>query len=324
MRSINALPLEPAFRPIPLEVRHLRLMIAIVEEGGLTRAGERLNLTQSALSHQLKQIEGSLGVALFTRIKKRLVLTEAGAELVERSRRILADIAELESDLRERAAGHRGKLRMATHCYTCYEWLPPLLKRFYRSHPNVDVEIVADATADPVDALQKGQIDLAIVSSPVKEPGIETFDLFSDELLLLVPPGHRLAGKAHVTAKDFAREHLLAYSPPSDNLFYQQYLAAPASTPASVTVIRLTEAILSMVRAGLGVTVAARWAVADDLRSGRLIGLRIGPEGFYRQWRAAVRRSQHRGIPAYVADFLELVAESAAPARFAERQQARL
>jgi LysR family transcriptional regulator, regulator for metE and metH len=321
MRSIDAVDDVPAFRPVPLEVRHLRLMVGIVDEGGLTRAAERLNLTQSALSHQLKQIEESLGITLFTRVKKRLVLTDAGEEVVQRARRILADITDLETDLRERASGRRGKLRMATECYTCYEWLPPLLKRFYRSHPNIDVEIVADATSDPLSALRKGDIDLAILTSAVTSPDIETFDLFSDELLLVLAPNHRLAGRSHVTAKDFTGEHLLLYSPPAENFFYAQYLARSNAAPQSITVIKLTEAILSMVRAGLGVTVAARWAVADELRAGRIAGVRIGADGFYRSWQGAVRASQRQTVPAYVSDFLDLVAESAAPVRFADRQQ---
>src|SRR5215207_9086071 len=121
MRSIPAIDELTSFRPLPLEIRHLRLVVAITDEGNLTRAGERLNLTQSALSHQLKQIESSLGVLLFTRTKKRLVLTEAGEELVRRARCILTEIADLERDLGERASGRRGRLRLATQCYTCYE-----------------------------------------------------------------------------------------------------------------------------------------------------------------------------------------------------------
>jgi LysR family transcriptional regulator for metE and metH len=292
-----------------------------VEEGSLTRAGERLNLTQSALSHQLKQIENSLGVTLFTRMKKRLILTEAGEELAKRARCILTAIADLEHDLRERASGHRGRLRLATQCYTCYEWLPPLLKRFYRSHPNVDVQIVADATSNPLDALRKGEIDLAIVSCPAAEVDVQWFDLFRDEMLLIVPTGHRLASRPYVTAADFTREHLIAYSPPSENYFYRQYLARSAAPPENFTVIKLTEAILAMVRGGLGVTVASRWAVADELRSGRIAGIRIGPDGFYREWRAAVRAS-NRSLSTALSDFIHLVSDSAAPARFTERQQA--
>lgn len=316
MRSITAVKEPVPFRPLPLEVRHLRLVVAIVEEGSLTRAGERLNLTQSALSHQLRQIEDSLGVSLFTRTKKRLVLTDAGEELTARARRILTDIADLETDLRQRASGRRGKLRLATQCYTCYEWLPPLLKRFYRSHPDIDVEIVADATHDPLDALRNGQIDLAIVSCPTDDANVEVFPLFRDELLLLVAPSNPLARKSHVTPKDFTDEHLILYSPPSENHFYRSYLARTAAPPENVSVIKLTEAILSMVRAGLGVTVAARWAVADEIRSGRVAAVRIGPDGFYREWSAALRTSS-RHVPEFMSDFLDLISGTAAPARFA-------
>jgi LysR family transcriptional regulator, regulator for metE and metH len=322
MRAIANDDAAAAFRPLPLEIRHLRLVVAVVEEGGLTRAGERLNLTQSALSHQLRQIEESLGVSLFTRAKKRMVLTDAGEELVQKARQILAEMSDLESNLRDRALGRRGTLRLATHCYTCYEWLPPLLKRFYRSHPNVDVQITADATADPLAALCKGQIDLAILSGDVEEPNVDTFELFTDELLLLVAPTHPLAAKKYVTHADFAGEHLLLYSPPAENHFYRHYLAHAAAPPQNVTVIKLTEAILSMVRAGLGVTVAAHWAVADELRTGRLAGVRISKEGFHRQWRAAVRTSQRRMVRDYIADFIDLVSEASAPVRFAERLQA--
>jgi LysR family transcriptional regulator for metE and metH len=316
MRSI--VPDEPPFQPIPIEVRHLRLVTAIVDEGSLTRAGERLHLTQSALSHQLKQIEQSLGVQLFIRDRKRLVVTPAGQELIDRARRILADIAGLESELRERAAGRRGTLRLATHCYTCYEWLPPLLKRFRRSHPDVDVQIVADATDDPISALRRGEIDLAIVTSPFDGSNVHATPLFRDELLLVVPPNHRLAGRAHVTARDFAGEHLLLYSPPTENFFYRNYLAGSAAAPPEVTVIRLTEAVLSMVRASLGVTVAARWAVEHELRSGRLVGVRIGAGGFFREWSAAFRVPQH-SLPTYFTSFVDLVSQAAGPVRFAGR-----
>jgi LysR family transcriptional regulator for metE and metH len=320
MPSMNRSEPESLFRPLPLEVRHLRLVVAVVEEGGLTRAGERLNLTQSALSHQLKQIETSLGVSLFTRVKMRLVLTESGAELVERARGILSDISDLESDLRERATGRRGSLRLATQCYTCYEWLPPLLKRFYRLYPNVDVQIVADATSDPVEALREGRIDLAILSSRADEAAFESIELFSDEMLLLVSPDHPLASKPYVTPSDFKDQTLLSYSPPSDSYFYQMYLAHSPQAPQTVTVIKLTEAILSMVRAGLGVNVAARWAVADDLREGRIAGVRIGSKGFFRTWYAALRRTPRRERPPYVGAFLDLIGSASAPVRFAERQ----
>lgn len=304
-------------RPAPVDTRSLRLVLAIVDEGGLTQAARRLNLTQSALSHQLKQVEGALGVALFLRQRRKMVLTDAGQRLLERARPIVADLDALGEELRDHAAGARGRLRIATECYTCYEWLPPVLLRFHRRHPGIDVGIVAEATGDPVAALERGDIDLAIITRGYESPAIETLDLFQDELLLVVPPDHPLAARRYVRPRDLERERLLLYTPPSENFFYRDFFSA-AQRPGRVEVVRLTEAILSMVRAGLGVTVAAAWAIAPQLASGKLVGVRIGARGYRRDWKAAVRRSPHPR-PARIEDFVRLVAATVKPARFAAR-----
>ena len=303
------------FRPAPLDARHLRLVLAIVDEGGLTRAGERLNVTQSALSHSLRQIETSLGVPLFVRARKRLVLTPAGEELVARSRAILADLDSLEDDLRRRAAGWRGTLRLATECFTCYEWLPPLLKRFGRRHANVDVRIVAEATHEPVKALAAGELDMAIVMHDPQHASLTKHPLFEDEMLLIVAPDHRLAERPFVRASDFENERLLLYGEPEESFFYRNFFARSSKKPARIDSIRLTEAILAMVKAGLGVTVAAKWAMSPELASGRLTGVRLGPEGFHRTWSAVTRAN----VPRYVTEFVDLMASSAMPARFSAR-----
>lgn len=306
------------FRPMALDSRHLRLILTIVDEGGLTRASERLNVTQSALSHQLKQIENSLGLQLFMRVRKRLVLTEAGRELVDGARQIVTDIASLEENLRRRATGWRGSLRISTECYTAYEWLPPLLKRFRRKHPNIDVNIVPRATDNPVNALLNGEIDLAIITDVHAASGLSVHSLFRDELLLLVPPGHRLASKEFARPSDLESERMILYTPKAENFFYRQFFARSAKSP-EVTVVKLTEAILSMVRAGLGIGVGARWAISEELTSGRLVGVRLGAEGFQRDWLAATVDRRGRPEPAYVTDFVNLIAEAAIPSRFAAR-----
>lgn len=304
-------------RPAPVDTRHLRLVLAIVDEGGLTRAARRLNLTQSALSHQLKQAEGALGVALFLRRNRSMVLTDAGERLLEQARRIVADLDALGEEMRDHATGARGRLRIATECYTCYEWLPPVLQRFHRRHPGIDVGIVAEATSDPVAALDRGDIDLAIITRGHESPAIETLDLFRDELLLVVPPDHRLATRPFVRPKDLERERLILYTPPSENFFYRDFFS-DTHRPGRVDVVKLTEAILSMVRAGLGVTVAAAWAIAPQLATGKLVGVRVGARGYRRDWKAAVRRSP-KTRPARLEDFVRLVAATVTPARFAAR-----
>ena len=108
-----------------VEVRHLRLVAAIADSGSLTRAGDRLHLTQSALSHQLRDIESRLGAALFLRVGKRLVLTPAGERLLASARDVLDRLQQTELEIRELGKERGGVLRLTTECYTCYHWLPP-------------------------------------------------------------------------------------------------------------------------------------------------------------------------------------------------------
>ena len=110
-----------------LEIRHLRLVAAVADVGSLTRAGDRLHLTQSALSHQLRDIEARLGAALFLRVGKRLVLTPAGERLLASASDVLERLEQAEQDIREMGRDRAGVLRLTTECYTCYHWLPPLL-----------------------------------------------------------------------------------------------------------------------------------------------------------------------------------------------------
>jgi len=311
---------DDPLRPIALELRHLRLVLAVEEEGGITHAGERLHLTQSALSHQLKEIETRLGVQLFLRAKKRLVLTDAGRQVLAAARRLLVDVVELEEDLRGRAAGRRGILRLTTECYTCYDWLPPLLKRFEKRFPEVEVRIVVDATRRPLEALLAGDVDLGMVTGPVDAKEIAAQPLFDDELLLITAAGHPLAKRRYVRPQDLAGERLLLYSTPAESKFYRQFLARNGVTPREVVGVQLTEAMVSMVKAGLGVAPFAGWAIERELRRGELAGVRLGPRGLQRSWVAATRRSAK--TPAYITEFAGMVASHAAPSRFEEKRLA--
>src|SRR6058998_928860 len=143
-----------------IEIRHLRLVSAVADLGSLTKAGDRLHLTQSALSHQLRDIEGRLGAALFLRVGKRLVLTPAGERLLASARDVLERLQRTELEIRELGKERGGVLRITTECYTCYHWLPPILTHHKRRFPRVEVRIDVDATMRPVDMLLAGKIDL--------------------------------------------------------------------------------------------------------------------------------------------------------------------
>jgi len=142
-----------------LEVRHLRVVQAIVREGSVTKAAESLYLTQPAVSHTLKDIESRLGVQLFRRNRKRMEPTPEGLSLQATAERVLNELECAEESLQSFKAGKRGVLRVATQCYTCYHWLPRILKRFEESVPAVDLQIVPEATNEPVEALL-GEVEI--------------------------------------------------------------------------------------------------------------------------------------------------------------------
>ena len=289
-----------------LEIRHLKLVRAVTTAGSLTGAGSVLNLTQSALSHQLRDIESRLGAALFLRVGKRMMLTPAGERLLRSAEEVLEAIERTEDSIRQLSGADRGLLRISTECYTCYHWLPALLKRYRRAHPNVDVRIDAEATSDPLTHLLGGRLDVAVVSDPVRDRRLVARPIFSDEMVIIVDPRHPLAAKPFVTAQDMASETLLMYSPKEDSTIYR-LLAAEGVAPASCHVIQLTEAITEMIKAGLGVSFLARWAVEPHLRAGTLRAIRYTRRGYRRTWSAATLKDLSR-VP-YVREFIDLLAD---------------
>src|SRR4051794_24997522 len=148
-----------------LEIRHLRLVAGIADAGSMTKAAAQLHLTQSALSHQLRDIESRFNTPFFLRLGRRMVLTAAGRRVLSSAHTVLEDLRRAEEDVRRLANNSSGVIRVCTQCNTGYHWLPPLLAAFSRKHPRVDVSIVPDATDRPVDALLDGRVDLAILTA---------------------------------------------------------------------------------------------------------------------------------------------------------------
>ena len=300
-----------------LEVRHLRLVAAVADVGSLTRAGDRLHLTQSALSHQLRDIESRLGAALFLRVGKRLVLTPAGERLLTSARDVLDRLERTEQEIREMGRDRAGLLRLTTECYTCYHWLPALLTQYRRRFPRVEVRIDVEATHRPIEMLLAGRIDLGIVSSPVRDRRIAVVPVFEDELVVIAAPTHRFAERTHIRPADMHGETLYVYPPREESSALNNVLLPAGAVPGRVEEVMLTEAITELVKAGLGVSVIARWAVRPLVASGALVARRFTARGVQRRWSAAMPKDLAKTD--FIREFIDLLARKAP----AEPSQAR-
>lgn len=294
-----------------LDIRHLKLIIAVTEEKSVTRAGERLHLTQSALSHQLRDIEERLKTPLFYRLNKKMVPTQAGERLLLTARQVLQELKLVEDDLEQMAACNHGSLRLSTQCYTCYHWLPKMLHELGDKYPKVEVKIVVEATRQSLTALLEGKLDLAIVSKQQRDKRLRYKSLFKDELVAIMPPGHPLTAQPYLRAKDFADQHLILYVSPKDSDLFQYVLIPAGINPAKLSQVQLTEAIIEMVKAGIGISALARWAVKEHIDAGKLVSRPITRKGLHRQWSAAILNNDF--TPAYVTDFVEMLSRPEMP-----------
>jgi LysR family transcriptional regulator for metE and metH len=294
-----------------LEIRHLRLVRAIAEEGGPTRAASRLHLTQSAVSHQLAELEGRLGVVLFTRVRRRLTLTSAGARLVDAARTMLGELARVERELHHAGARKRENLRITTECFTSYHWLPGVVAALGRDHPHVDVQIRLEAAREPVAALLRGELELAVVSSPVRDRQLVVVPLFDDEWTVICAPGHALARRPYVTAVELGRERLFAHDAPrSDVERLRALIASERAAMPDVRLVPLTDALVELVKAGLGIGLVSSWAVAPYVARGDVVTRRLTRAGLRERWVAAYRSDAAGSLP--LARFAELVREVSA------------
>jgi LysR family transcriptional regulator for metE and metH len=297
----------------------MRLIRTLADEGTLTRAGKKLFLSQSALSHQLREIENELGGPLFRRLNKRMVLTDAGRRALAGAEVILGEFRRVRDDVLRLTSGETGSLRLAASSHASYHWLPAVLRKFRDRFPGVDIGIDSSATVDPAGFVARGDVDLAIENIRVNAPGLRYQKLFDDEMFALVHRDHPWVGRSHVTASLFATERLVNYDHElEDVVFYRRVLAPAGVKPKSLIKVPVTEAIIELVRAGMGVAVLSRWSIGPYIKAPDLVTVRVTKNGFRRVWYAVTVRDRY--LPPYVGGFVDIVTRQVARARRSVRR----
>jgi LysR family transcriptional regulator, regulator for metE and metH len=278
-----------------IELKYLKLIETVAETGTLTKAGEKLFLTQSTLSHQLKSMEDALGLPVFLRIKKRLLLTEAGLLLLNTARNISKELDAVQQEIRKRTHGESGRIRICTECYTTYHWLPAVIKTFNLSYPNVEVVINTENPVKPLQLLMDGKVDLVLVFRRMKDDSITYTEIFNDELNAVVSNNHPWTKKKYVVPSDFKDETLILHHRNYQNSFlFENVFTSAQLKPKKVIHLPLTEANIEMVRAGLGVTVMNSWILKNYRNARDLSFVPVTKKGLYRKWYLATLREQEK------------------------------
>jgi len=273
-----------------IALHHFRLVDTISREGTLTKSASALHLTQSALSHQLKELEREMDIQVFDRRGKKMQLTEEGTRFLQSAQKILAEIRALEEDIHNSKNGKTGKINISTQCYTAYHWLPGIIKSYKVNSPDINIHIVSEATKRPLEFLLRGELDVALVRTQMVNNRIKYEAVFEDQLMAVVPKNHPLASKKFVEIADFEGTELIlpAYDPSyQDTPFIESLIQIQHVRPKNLHRIHYTDATIEMVNADLGISVMADWIVKPYLDTRDIVAIPLEPAVTRRAWYAA-------------------------------------
>jgi LysR family transcriptional regulator, regulator for metE and metH len=291
-----------------LELRHLRTLAALRSSGSLVRAAQLLNLTQSALSHQIKMMEDRYGVPLFERKSVPLAFTAAGERLLSLADLTLPAVEQAERDIVRLNQGDTGQLRVVLECHTCFDWLMPVMDTFRQRWPEVEIDLVSGFHSEPVDLLRSGEADLVIGSAC--GPDYAVYPLFRFEILVVLSDRHRLAAARRLAAADFRDETLITYPVPEERIDLIREVLRPAGIPFTRRTAELTVAILQLVASRRGVAALPNWAIKNYVDYDYVLAKPIGADGLWSDLFVSVPPSLDK--KAYVGDFVNVIREQCA------------
>ena len=267
-----------------MDFRQLEMFGAVAEEGTFTRAAERLHVSQSAISRQVKLLEEELGGSLLHRGPKRVALTQPGELLLKMVHRIQRDMAEVVAQISDTHTLHRGSLSVAGGMTVCLYILPRLLKKFRSLYPHVDLRVASGASESIQRQLRNAELDLALLTLPILARDLEVIPVLKEEMVVVTAPGHPLSRERTVEPKSLGRYPLILYEAGSNSRKVLDQFFLEEEVPVEVAMeTENVEIIKAMVGNGLGVSIIPYAAVAKDVRTKRLAQARVRGRKLYRE-----------------------------------------
>lgn len=288
-----------------IDRHHLQILLQVEQSGSLTAAAEQLHLSQSALSHAIKKLEGRLGVSLWVKQGRKVQLTQAGLFLLAQAQRLLPQFERMEDTLKGYANGQQGVLRIGIECHPCYRWLLSMIEDYLSQWPQVDVDVVEQIQSGGLASLYHHEIDVLVTPDPVRRSGLTFHPVFAYEQVLVVSKQHELADKPYVQAADLSDQLLYTYPVEVERLDVFQQMLIPAQVlPKKHKTVESTELLLQLVAANRGVCTLPRWILKEHQQHLGLCGIPLGKSGIHKHIYLGVRSEQD--APAYVGAFIDL------------------
>ncbi len=293
-----------------MEIRQLKAFLAIAEAKTFTAGARRVNVTQAAISMQIRQLEDEVGLQLFTRTPRRVILTEAGESLLDRARKILREHDTAIAEIAELGGVEHGRLRIGSaSAEFATQQLPAILRGLRSTFPNSDLSVTSGTSATLVEKIMHGEIDTAFVSLPVQNSSITAELLFSDEIVAIAHPSHHLAKEKFISAATLAGEPLiLGERGGNTRRMIDDFFNAANVRPSITMELSRQEAVNQMVENGLGVGTAGAKTIASEVREGRLVRWLI--EGAEIKWELGLARLRGGYVSPIAKEFVGLCKES--------------
>ena len=292
-----------------IELRHLKTLTALRDTGSLVEAADRLFLTQSALSHQLKDLEDRLECTLFIRKTRPPRFTSAGRNLLKLADEVLPLIRGAERDIARLAGGEAGRLHICIECHSCFQWLIPCIDRYRGNWPEVELDLTGGFNFAPLPALVRGDLDLVITSDPVELAGIRYIPLFRYEAMMALSKDHPLINKPYLVPEDLVTETLITYPVDRNRLdIFTRFLDPLDLEPAATRTAELTPMMVQLVASSRGIACLPNWALTEYLQNETIVANSLGESGLWCTLYAAIREDQQDSP--YMDDFLNTAIET--------------
>ena len=286
-----------------MEIKYFRLIKTIAEEGSIANSSDKLFLTQSALSHQLKDLEEQLGFKVFHRTRNKWVLTGEGKELNKLGCEILNSLEKGFDTIMRIRKGSIGNIKVSTECYSFYQGLPNFIQKMGLLYPEINLELILEATHQPISKLLSNDIDIAIVTSKPENSLLSSIEIFEDEIYAIMHKENILGDLEFLDVSDFAEAHLIIHSFPLETVsVYEHFLKPNKIIPSKISAIPLTEVALEMIVANLGIMCMPKWALKSFKLPEELIYKKIGINGLKRNHFLVIRSADKS--KKYIQDFI--------------------